>query len=900
MTTPHAGLPWSGREAGRTTVPPTTDLPATDLPATAAVTVADAPGGYPQPGRPRVVLPLTERVRLLTGADSWRTAASADLGLRPMVTSDGPSGVRGATLDERRPSGCLPCPSALGATWDPDLVAEVAAALGAEARAKGVDIVLAPTINLMRSPLGGRGFECFSEDPELTARIAVGYVRGLQSAGVAAAVKHFVGNDTETGRWGYDARIDAAVLRELYLAPFEACVREAGALAVMAAYNAVNGQRMTEHEELLTGVLKREWGFAGPVISDWDATRSTVATALAGLDLAMPGPNRHWGEDLLRAVRDGIVPEPVIDDKVARLVRLAAQVGALAGPADHRAAESGDAESGAAESGVPESGVPESVAADGGGRPAAGPGAVPAGAAADPGLLRRVAAASFVLLKNDREALPLDPGGLVRLAVIGPNAVYPVIQGGGSAVVSPAASPSLLEALRAALPGRAAVRVAAGCRTWSLVPAPPLSALTDPVTGEAGLRLEFRAPGGAVLLSERRMAATLGWWDQSHPEEIGWGRAGTIALRTRYTAESGGPHVIGAAGVGRLVITADDAVLADRRTAVPADPVEALARPGEVRAGLVLTVGQVVDVRVEFEPAPDGAGPLALRVGIAPAPEEDQMIEEAVTAAAGADAAVVVAGTAEAAESEGFDRDTLALAGRQNELIARVAAANPRTIVVLNAGMPVLMPWLPDVAAVLQAWLPGQEMGTALADVLLGDAEPSGRLPVTMPAAEADCPVLHAVPRDGRLDYAEGLLIGYRGYDAAGTEPMFAFGHGLGYTSWEYQDLTPADPDLAPGTDLALTVRVRNSGCRAGREVVQVYVAPGHRAPGRPVRVLGAFAAVEAGPGEERAVALRVPARAFAVFDPAAGGWTWPPGEFTIEAGRSSRDLRLSATVRSG
>ncbi|MHB1876533.1 MAG: glycoside hydrolase family 3 protein, partial [Streptosporangiaceae bacterium] len=273
-------------------------------------------------------LPLPERVRMTTGADSWRTAGSAALWLRPMVTSDGPSGVRGATLDERRPSSCLPCPSALGATWDPDL----AAALGAEARAKGIDIVLAPTINLMRTPPGGRGFECFSEDPELTARIAVGYVRGLQSARVAAAVKHFVGNDTETGRWEYDSRIGAAALRELYLVPFEACVREAGTRAVMAAYNAVNGRGMTEHHALLTGVLKQEWGFAGPVISDWDATRSTVRTALAGLDLAMPGPNRYWGADLLRAVRDGAVPETVIDDKIARLVWLAEQVGALPGP----------------------------------------------------------------------------------------------------------------------------------------------------------------------------------------------------------------------------------------------------------------------------------------------------------------------------------------------------------------------------------------------------------------------------------------------------------------------------------------------------------------------------------------------------------------------------------------
>ncbi len=219
---------------------------------------------------------------------SGRIPGCDALGLRPMITSDGPSGVRGTTLDEGNPPSCLPCPSALGATWDPGLVRELAAALGAEARSKGVDILLAPTINLMRTPLAGRGFECFSEDPELTARIAVAYVTGVQSAGVAATVKHYVGNDSETERWTYDARIAERVLRELYLIPFEACVREAGAAVVMAAYNVVNGSRMTEHARLLRSVLKGEWGFGGLVTSDWDATRSTVATAVGGLDLAMP------------------------------------------------------------------------------------------------------------------------------------------------------------------------------------------------------------------------------------------------------------------------------------------------------------------------------------------------------------------------------------------------------------------------------------------------------------------------------------------------------------------------------------------------------------------------------------------------------------------------------------
>ena len=275
-------------------------------------------------------------MRLLTGADNWRTAGDATAGLRPMAFSDGPAGVRGVAMDERVPSSSLPCPSALGATWDPGLVEEVAAALGAEARGKGIDVLLAPTIHLMRTPLGGRGFECFAEDPVLTARIAVAYVRGVQSAGVACAAKHFICNDSETQRWTCNIQVAPHVLRELYLVPFEAVVREAGVLAVMAGYNSVNGATMTENAALLTSVLKDEWGFGGVVVSDWHAARSTDETAAAGLDLAMPGPSGPWGGRLADAVRAGRIAEAVVDDKVRRVLHLARQVGALEGLNDSK------------------------------------------------------------------------------------------------------------------------------------------------------------------------------------------------------------------------------------------------------------------------------------------------------------------------------------------------------------------------------------------------------------------------------------------------------------------------------------------------------------------------------------------------------------------------------------
>ena len=815
-------------------------------------------------------LTVDEKALLLTGADSWRTQGAEALGLRPMIMSDGPAGVRGVVLDERQPSSSLPCPSALGATWDPELVRELAAALGAEARGKGVDVLLAPTINLMRTPLGGRGFECFAEDPVLTAVLAVAFVRGVQGAGVAATAKHFVGNDSETERWTYDARISESVLRELYLAPFEACVREAGVALVMAAYNKVNGIPMTEHARLLRDVLKGEWGFDGVVTSDWHAARSTAGRALAALDLAMPGPDGPWGGQLAAAVADGSVAADVLDDKVIRLLRLAKRVGALTGPTD---------------------------------------GAAPVPAPVDPALLRRAAAASFVLLRNENDAaLPIDPALVRRVAVIGPNAIRPAIHGGGSAVVMPKTVSTPAAGLAAAFAGQAEVTVAPGCQTWVVVPEPDAGSLRDPSTGEPGLLLEYRDRDGGLLGAEHRTSTALAWWDQI-PPGIGWGQPGSITATTSFRPDSTGPHLLGAAGIGHLTLAVDGAVVADGETTVPDDPVEAMARPGEIRATAVLEAGRQAEIRLEFRPAVDGEGPLALRLGIVPAADEDAMLAEAEQAAGRADVAVVVVGSPPMTESEGFDRRTLALPGRQDELVRRVAAINHRTVVVLNAGMPMLAPWADQVAAVLYAWLPGQAMGEALADVLLGRAEPGGRLPVTLPAAEADCPVLHAVPRNGLISYDEGLLIGYRGYDASLTRPQFPFGHGLGYTTWAYESLRVATPELAAGEDLGVVVTVRNTGSRAGREVVQAYLAAPQakedRAAGtgggpRPPRELAAFGSVSVQPGASADVVLQVPARALARWDSPAAGWVWPTGRFTLHVGRSSRDLRLSTAVQLG
>ncbi len=818
-------------------------------------------------------LSLEQKVRLLTGADAWSLYAINAVGLRSMVVSDGPSGVRGRRFDPGKPSSSLPCPVALGATWDERLVTEVARSLGEEARSRGVDVLLAPTVNIVRTPLSGRGFECFSEDPVLTARLAVAYVRGVQELGVGATAKHYVANDSETDRRTYDARISEQVLRELYLAPFEACVFEADVAMVMAAYNSVNGHTMTANATLLRDLLKDEWGFQGVVVSDWSATRTTGPTALAGLDLVMPGPRGPWGDQLVAAVRDGTVPEVVVDDKVSRLLRLARRVGALNGVLEIDSPDGADGHHL-----EPTTVDPTFI---------------------DPTLLRDVTSRSFVLLRNQDGLLPLRPADIRRVALIGPNATEPQTQGGGSVRVLPVVRPGLVDSLRT-LGEFDAVDVHQGCLTWATIPQPRDGSLRDPLSGERGVHVEVRDAEGNLQHDGSSSSSVLTWWD-GLPAAVH--QSGSeLVMRARYRASVDGPHIIGVAGVGVLSIAVDGSVLAEATTLHPTEVVEAFSRPPELRVPVELHAGGEVEIRAAYRPnvrGPQG-GFVTMRLGVTPRLDEDRLLDEAVASARAADVAVVVVGSAEGTESEGYDRDSLSLPGRQDELVRRVAAAQPNTVVVVNSGMPVLMPWVDHVAAVIQAWLPGQAFGEALTDCLLGVAEPGGRLPISIPRGAADSPVLDAIPKGGELDYSEGLLVGYRGYDRSDREPLFSFGHGLGYTDWSYDSLVLESSELGGDQDLAVAVALRNAGQRAGREVVQVYLEAPDDDPGRPLRVLAAFATVEADAGQTATARVVIPARAFARFDADAGGWVWPPCSYTVRVGRSSRDLRLAHQVQLG
>ncbi|MFC8087115.1 glycoside hydrolase family 3 C-terminal domain-containing protein [Streptomyces sp. NPDC057340] len=833
----------------------------------------------------RLLGKLTPRARalLLSGATTWRTRAEPAVGLRELVMSDGPAGVRGEAWDERNTSVLLPSASALAATWDEDLVERLGGLLAAEARRKGVDVLLAPTLNLHRSPLGGRHFECYSEDPVLTGRIGAALVRGVQAHGVAATAKHFVANDSETDRLTVDVRVGERALREVYLAPFEAAVA-AGVRLVMAGYNAVNGTTMTA-SALLTDPLKSEWGFHGVVVSDWGAVRGTIDTARAGLDLAMPGPEGPWGETLARAVADGEVPEAAVDDKARRLLRLAAWLGAL-GTRDASRSEAPSGEGSPWPGPAPGA---QSVPCPGPGpgtRPSAPP--VSSGTRDARALARRAVAAGAVLLAN-RDVLPLDPGCLGTVAVIGGHAARTRTQGGGSAGVYPQAEVSVLDGIRAALHGRARVVHVPGPRPDG--PAPPLGqdTCTDPRSGLPGVLLRMLDADGRELYAERRRGGRL-----LEPRLVPG--AHTVEIRARLRPRTGGSWTLGVAGFGRMSLTLDGRTLLEGDFPPPTDdPAVVHVNPPAQYAGADLAADRDALLVARRELAP-GTGRATVVVAAPPAPDVSASLAEAARAAGAADAAVVVVGTTEHGESEGYDRTGLALGAAQDALVRAVAAANPRTVAVVNSGGPVELPWRDEAGAVLLAWFPGQEGGAGLADVLFGRAEPGGRLPTTWPAVLADAPVTDTRPDGGRLGYDEGLHLGYRGWLRHHRPPAYWFGHGLGYTAWAYETLT-VPPVARAGDDLTVRVRVRNTGVREGREVVQVYLARPASALDRPVRWLAGYAAVRARPGETVTAQVRVPARSLCHWSVAERAWRTEAGPCRVLAGRSAGDVPLVADL---
>jgi beta-glucosidase len=677
-----------------------------------------------------------EKARMLAGSGWMESAAIERLGIPAIKMADGPMGVRNwagsSAVTSAAPTSpvlATAFPSSIGmaSSWDVDLVQAQGRAIAQEVKALGRDMILGPTVNIQRTPLWGRNFEGYGEDPYLTARMGVAYIRGVQGEGVIPSVKHFAANNQEFERHRIDEAIDLRTLHEIYFPAFRAAVEEAGVWAVMNAYNKVNGRYCAEDPFLLTETLEERWGFKGFVVSDWGSTYSTAATVSAGMDLEMPGgePMRHWfarpetqkagngagwltEEKVLAAVAAGELKQGAVDDNVRRILRVMFTAGLLDEP----------------HVGGGEVDTPEQRA-----------------------LARRAATESMVLLKNEGGLLPLVAGKTRSLAIIGPSAAIPRTGGGGSSLVRPKYAVTLLDGIK-------------------------------------------EAAGAQVQVS----------------------------------------HALGA------------------------------AMPGEEAA---------LDARAARD--------------------------EAVALAARSDVAIVAVGYSSKLESEGFDRPSMDLPAGQDDLIAAVAAVNKRTVVVVVAGAPVTMTrWIKDVPAVLYAWYGGQEAGHAVGDLLLGIASPSGKLPVTFPARIEDSTAQGHYPGENlHVEYAEGIYVGYRGFDKRKLEPLFPFGFGLSYTTFEYSGLRVSSPTMKKGGTVEVNLQVRNAGARAGAEVVQLYLRDVKASLDRPEKELKGFRRVMLQPGETQTVAFELNESALSFFDPARKAWVAEPGAFQVLVGASSRDIRL-------
>lgn len=796
---------------------------------------------------------LDEQASLLSGADFWTTVALPRLGVPAVKLTDGPNGARGGVFKDGPTTACFPAGISLASTWNPVLIEQAGAALAEEAKLKGARVLLAPTVNLQRTLHNGRNFECYSEDPWLAAETALAFVRGVQGRGVAATIKHFVGNESEFERMTISSDIPERALRELYLLPFERAVKEGGVMAVMAAYNRLDACFAADHRRLLQQVLRDEWGFDGLVMTDWMAGHDTVQSVLAGCDLEMPGPARQRGARLVAAVHEGRVPAAAVRACARRVLRLAERVGAFRDPVI--AAERADE--------------------------------LPAHRA----LIRRLGSEGIVLLKHDDPALlPLAPRPGQTIALIGRAATQAQIMGGGSAMVNAHRRVAPADALAARLPGvRFTLHDGADHHRWVPVPALPM-------------QLEYfnnAAFGGPVVCTQTSVNTEV-LWIGGVPEGVD-ARVFSVRARLRFVAERAGTYALSLVSAGRSRAFIDGVLAVDAWSGWRAGAAYFGHGNDEVVAERELQAGEGLDLVVEFSSVTEPPQSLhALRLGLSRRLDETD-IADAVAAAQRADVAVVFAALGADWDTENLDRPGIMLPHRQNELIARVAAANPRTVVVLHTGAPVTLPWADAVPAVLWAGYPGQECGHAIADVLLGAADPGGRLPQTWPRRLADG-VAQGDPQaypgvDGHVRYAEGVFIGYRHHERHGIAPAFAFGHGLSYTRFEHGGLAVDRDTLAPGDTLTLHTTVRNVGDRPGQEVVQVYVHDEACSVDRPPQELKAFAKLSLAPGEARTLALQLPMRAFAFYDPARQAWVAEAGRFELRVASSAERVLQRLTV---
>jgi beta-glucosidase len=781
---------------------------------------------------------LEEKLTLIGGINDFYTQAIPRLGIPPLCMSDGPLGVH-----DYGPTTAYPAPIALAASWDVDLAKRVGESMGKDARARGVHFILAPGLNIYRAPMNGRNFEYLGEDPHLASRFAVALIEGIQNQGVIATAKHFVANNQEYGRMDHSSDVDERTLREIYLPAFEAAVKEARVGAIMDAYNLVNGVYMTQNDHLNNNIVKKEWGFDGIIMSDWGATHDGVAAANGGLDLEMPSAQFMSKQTLLPAIQRGEVAVSTIDDKVRRILRTALEFGFF------------DRE---------QTDLSLPLYSQSGGE-----------------LALEEARSGMVLLKNENGILPLDKHKIKSIAVLGPNAYPAVIGGGGSSLSTPFGSVSYLVGLSDYL-GKSG-------RVDYVVEELPLDSIVDntrlvsSVGGSRGLQGEYfnndslQGPPALVRTDEK---INFHWGEGSYAEN------GPVDhFSVRWT----GYFVPPSTDDYKFYVSADDGA---RLYIDDARVIDDWQRHAETldTASKHLTAGHAYKIRLEYF---ENTGTATVRFGVGsatmPLGENTKKVVER------ADAVVLCMGFDPSTESEGSDR-TFRLPGGQDSFIEQVAGLNKNVIVVLTAGGNVDMTrWIDKVPGLIHAWYPGEEGGTALAQILFGDVTPSGKLPASFERRWEDSAVFDSYypKEDKKIEYKEGVFLGYRYFDRSTVKPLFPFGFGLSYTKFQYSGLTitPLSSNLT--APVIVSFEVRNVGQREGAEVAEVYVGDSHSTVPRPAKELKGFAKVGLKPGESRRVSVKLDRRSFSYFDVKKHEWNAEPGDFNILVGSSSQKIEL-------
>ena len=795
-------------------------------------------------------LTLEEKIELLSGFDAWQTNKIDRLGIPSIKMSDGPNGVRGDG-NSGKSSACFPCAISIGSSWNLNLINTLGEELASEAKLKDVDVLLGPTINIHRHPLGGRHFECFSEDPFLTGKIAIEYVKGVQSKNIAACLKHFVGNDTEFERYTVSSNIDERTLREIYLLPFEMAIKEANAKVVMSAYNKLNNIYCSSHENLLIEILKDEWGFDGYVVSDWGAARDTVENAIGGLDLEMPGPAKSWGKNLLTAVNDKAVAEDLINDKVKRILNVASFCKRFENPIRK-----------------PERDNDSKLKRK---------------------LLKDAAQEGMVLLKNDG-ILPLKKD-IKSIGIIGPNAEKAQIIGGGSATLVPYHESHPVSSFQNNFSEKTIVKSAKGCHTYRYLPE-----INKSLTKENGFLVEYFnvTDNSNDFISSKVLRGSKFWIFEGFAKDI----IGTedrpdifVKFSCTYVPDISGEHAFEIFAIGKSKLLINNEEIIDNWTdPLPGDAFFAHGSSSKRGAShLEKDKSYQIEIQYKFE----GNFP-AIYIGCQP-PDKIDLLDEALNIAKEVDEVILLVGTNSDWETEGNDRVDFNLPGEQNTLIEKVLEINPNAIIVLNTGSPVDMPWVNKAKSILQSWYAGQEYGDALFEILTGLVNPSGKLPTTFPKRIKDTPAYSCYPGENlQMSYDEKLLIGYKWYDRKKIEPLFHFGHGLSYTNFEYSNLRISNSDK---NDFTCSFDIKNVGDVSGFEISQCYISFMNCDEDEPIKKLQGFDKTYFNSGEIKKIEICLDLKSFSTWDIKNHQWEIKKGVFNILIGSSSNDIKLKDSI---